>query len=114
MSAWAAWGAVYAARYCPGAQWLAATGGAEQTGTRGRAQDTYNQTEVALGEVDHGRVEVGALVKGRDDDGDGQGRRDLCACEQRVSAQVARKLLGADGESPGAKQLLRTYPGVPS
>jgi len=37
----------------------------------------YHQAQVALREVDHRRVEVGALVEGGYDDPGGQGRRCL-------------------------------------
>lgn len=38
---------------------------------------THQKAEIAFREVDHGGVEVGALVEGGEDDGDGEGRRGL-------------------------------------
>lgn len=40
----------------------------------GRGAKTNHHAQVALEEVDHGRVEVGALVEGRQHDTGGQGR----------------------------------------
>lgn len=43
----------------------------------GKERVTHHQAEVALGQVDHGGVEVGALIEGGRDDRGREGRRGL-------------------------------------
>lgn len=71
-------------------------------GEQGKGEQTHQQAKVALGEIDHGRVKVGSLVEGRDDDAAGQGRRDLADV---LADGVAWRGVGRGREA---------YPGVPS